>query len=776
MDDDDLSRRAARADLHLLPPGARARRAGGAHAAHARRPHAPTRSPARSSSPEPTMAQRLVRAKRKIKAAGIPFRVPPRHLLPDRLAAVLAVVYLIFNEGYGGRGDLAAEAIRLGRALAELMPDEPEAHGLLALMLLHDARRDGALPRRRARAARRPGPLALGRGADRRRARARSTARSRCAGRGPYVVQAAIASLHADEPRDWPQIAALYGELARAHRLAGRRAEPRGRGRRGRGPRAGLELVDAARPRRLPLPALDARRAAAPARPRRRGARRLRARARRSRRRRERRLLERRLAELDDARQDRRGDARPHSRLPPRVSLAAAERRVPDSARRRPLRRLGAERLRRELSVRSRIRARSPTRARSRGGRGDGALPPPPGGPRAGQTTRRRPALVEHGFSCSRPTSCSRTSASRPPGRHLDGAGGRVRAARSRRAPRRRSREPWGDDEIAGAAERREAPDHARRPDAFLRARSPTIASPPTARCAAPAASRRSRTSRRVRAYRGRGLGRAIVQHALDEARSATRRRVPRGARRRLAARALREARLRHRRPPRLPDEVPAPADAPAAAHAAARAAAPDRRRAAAALRRGCGRHPRSGGDAVRRRLDGRPRGESFVAFHADKLARCAPRTGRWRSSSSTTARRSACKSSAARASPEQRTSTPAHGSERHGSAGLRDRDARGRALACVRRARRRPRGLGRDRRQSRRRSASPASSATRSSAPTPSARAACPSSTRISSSPRRASAHWSGATCSTSTRSCRCSARPRELGSRLRAEKEGTP
>ena len=94
--------------------------------------------------PEATMAQRLVRAKRKIKAAGIPFRVPADHLLPDRLTAVLAVVYLIFNAGYSSpptRGDLAAEAIRLGRALAELMPDEPEVHGLLAMMLLLEARR-----------------------------------------------------------------------------------------------------------------------------------------------------------------------------------------------------------------------------------------------------------------------------------------------------------------------------------------------------------------------------------------------------------------------------------------------------------------------------------------------------------------------------------------------------------------------------------------------------------------------------------------------------------
>jgi RNA polymerase sigma-70 factor (ECF subfamily) len=163
---------------------------------------------------EPTMAQRLVRAKRKIKAAGIPFRVPPDHLLPDRLVAVLAVVYLIFNEGYNGRGDLAAEAIRLGRALAELMPDEPEVHGLLAMMLLLHARREARF---------RDGELVLladqdaslwdrAEIADGRAVLDRALA---LRGRGPYVVQAAIASLHADEPRDWPQIAALYGELAR---------------------------------------------------------------------------------------------------------------------------------------------------------------------------------------------------------------------------------------------------------------------------------------------------------------------------------------------------------------------------------------------------------------------------------------------------------------------------------------------------------------------------------------------------------------------------------
>ncbi|MEA2156286.1 MAG: hypothetical protein QOE11_2426 [Solirubrobacteraceae bacterium] len=167
---------------------------------------------------EPAMAQRLVRAKRKIKAAAIPFRVPPDHLLPDRLYAVLAVVYLIFNEGYGGRGELAAEALALGRALAELMPDEPEVHGLLAMMALHDARRaarfdDGELvlladqDRSRWDAAQ----IATGRAVLE---RALALHGSRQGRSGPYVLQAAIASLHAGEPRDWPQIAALYGELA----------------------------------------------------------------------------------------------------------------------------------------------------------------------------------------------------------------------------------------------------------------------------------------------------------------------------------------------------------------------------------------------------------------------------------------------------------------------------------------------------------------------------------------------------------------------------------
>jgi RNA polymerase sigma-70 factor (ECF subfamily) len=192
------------------------------------------------------MAQRLVRAKRKIKAAGIPFRVPADHLLPDRLTAVLAVVYLIFNQGYSvppAQSELTAEALRLGRALAELMPDEPEVQGLLSMMLLLDARRDARV---------RDGELVLLADQDRARWNTAQIAAGRrvldralaLRGRGPYVLQAAIASLHADEPRDWAHIAALYAELARVtdspvveltRAVAVAEAD---------GPQAGLAIVD----------------------------------------------------------------------------------------------------------------------------------------------------------------------------------------------------------------------------------------------------------------------------------------------------------------------------------------------------------------------------------------------------------------------------------------------------------------------------------------------------------------------------------------------------
>ena len=164
--------------------------------------------------PTATMAQRLVRAKRKIKAAGIPFRVPPEHQLADRLDAVLAVVYLIFNEGYGGRGDLATEAIRLGRCVRELLPEEPEVGGLLALMLLLEARRAARFV---------DGELVLLADQDRSRYDDRMIAEGRAIladalPQGSYGLQAAIASLHAEPSPDWFQIAARYGEL---HRLTG---------------------------------------------------------------------------------------------------------------------------------------------------------------------------------------------------------------------------------------------------------------------------------------------------------------------------------------------------------------------------------------------------------------------------------------------------------------------------------------------------------------------------------------------------------------------------
>ncbi len=162
---------------------------------------------------EETMKRRLSRAKLKIKRAGIPFTIPAAHLLPDRLHVVLAVVYLIFNEGYSGRIDVAAEAVRLGRLLAELMPDEPEVHGLLALMLIHHARRHARFS---------GDDLVLLEDQDRSLWDARSIAAGREAlhraialrGRGPYLLQAAIASLQAEQRVDWEEVAALYERLA----------------------------------------------------------------------------------------------------------------------------------------------------------------------------------------------------------------------------------------------------------------------------------------------------------------------------------------------------------------------------------------------------------------------------------------------------------------------------------------------------------------------------------------------------------------------------------
>ncbi len=197
--------------------------------------------------PETTMSKRLTRAKQKIQYAGIPYRVPPAHLLPERTPAVLAVLYLLFNEGYSDpvRSSLSSEAIRLARLLVRLMPDEPEAAGLLTLMLLHDARRDtrltadGELVTLEDQDRTRWDHAVITEGVDLLEATLRRGAP------GPYQVQAAIAACHATArtaaDTDWPQIAALYGQLKQTPVVALNRAVAIGMA---DGPAVGLRLVD----------------------------------------------------------------------------------------------------------------------------------------------------------------------------------------------------------------------------------------------------------------------------------------------------------------------------------------------------------------------------------------------------------------------------------------------------------------------------------------------------------------------------------------------------